>query len=447
MIASQNKVPKIKGLNPFQLVNRLNNDMLGFLTEMPATYGPTFQCRLIRNKLIFTSDPKWIKSILQTQQKDFGRGRAYDSLKMALGNGLLVNEGESWMKQRRLAQPAFYKKRLNDLFETMEKRGNQMVGDLSLLKGEEVAITDMFYRVTSDIVIESLFGGNAAEENQNIQDDIEEIQAYLIKRIRSPLSVPLSFVNGKRKRFNQLKEQFNEWIYAFIEKRRNQSAEDDNNLLAMLMQAKDEDTGEHMSDEQLRDELLTIYVAGHETSTFALSWTLYLLGQHPEIYKKAKEEVRQIEDIENIGFQGVYGLKYLNQILLESMRIYPPAFVFGRKVKRDIEVDLTELKKDDNVIVNVYGVHNDPNIWPNPSVFDPERFTPENIKQRDKNAYIPFGGGPRMCIGNNFAIMEIVMLLAKLLYHFDLELLNTEPVESEPLITLRPKQAIRMRVN
>lgn len=446
MIATHNNIPKVKGLNPFQLVNQLNTNMLAFLREKPATYGPTFQCRLIHRKLVFTSDPAWIKGILQTNQKDFGRGRAYDELKLALGNGLLVNDGESWMKQRRLAQPAFYKQRLNDLFGKMEHRGNQMIADLMPLKGKEISIIEIFWSVTSDIVIQSLLGGESAEENKNMQDAIQEIQEYLVERIRSPLTKPLSIFNGKRNRFNQQIKQFDDWIYGFIEKQRSAGA-DGNNLLAMLMAAKDEDTGETMSIKQLRDELITIYVAGHETSTFALSWTLYLLAQHPEIYKKAKAEVRMIENIDSIGFQGIYQLQYLHQILSESMRIYPPAFVFGRRVLQDTTLDNTLLKEGDNIIVNVYGLHNDPNLWPNPDEFNPDRFSPQAIKQRDKNAYIPFGGGPRMCIGNNFAIMEILMILAKLLYHFDLILTNTEPVTTEPLITLRPKQPIMMKLS
>jgi cytochrome P450 len=446
MIATKNKIPIIKGLNPFQLVKQLNENMLAFLREKPAIYGPTFQCKLIHRKLIFTSDPEWVKGILQTNQKDFGRGRAYDELKLALGNGLLVNEGESWMRQRRLAQPAFYKQRLNSLFDIMEVRGNQMVSDLQAQSGNEISIIELFWSVTSDIVIQSLLGGESSEENKSMQDAIQEIQEYLVERIRSPLTKPMSFINGKHTRFKKQLKQFDDWVYRFIERQRLEG-KDDNNLLAMLMDAKDEDSGETMSTKQLRDEMITIYVAGHETSTFALSWTLYLLTCHPEIYAKAKAEVKQIKDIENIGFQGIYTLTYLNQILMESMRIYPPAFVFGRRVLQDTVIDDTLLKKDDNIVVNVYGLHNDPNIWPNPDEFNPERFTAEAIKSRDKNAYIPFGGGPRMCIGNNFAIMEITMILAKLLYHFDLELVNKEPIETEPLITLRPKQDIMMRIS
>jgi len=290
-----------------------------------------------------------------------------------------------------------------------------------------------------------VLGGIGPEENKELQVAITEMQEYIIKRIRSPLSIPLSYFNGKRVKFNKLVKKFDEWTYQIIDEARKKQ-HSSNNLLSMLMEAKDEETGETMSDKQLRDELLTIYVAGHETSTYALSWTLYLLAKHPEVYAKAKAEVNNIDDISNIGFKAVYGLPYLNQVLNESMRIFPPAYIFGRRVAADIEIDSTQLLADDNVIVNVYALHRDPNIWKNPNEFDPERFTKEAVKKRDKYAFIPFGGGPRMCIGNNFAIMEIIMLLAKLLYHFDLELMNEKSIQPEPLITLRPNVPILMKL-
>jgi len=202
-----------------------------------------------------------------------------------------------------------------------------------------------------------------------------------------------------------------------------------------------------MSDKQLRDEFITTYVAGHETSSYALTWTLYLLSKNPDAYQKVKKEAMAIENIESIGFRGLMELKTIRQVLFESMRMYPPAWIMGRLLHEDHLVDNTPISKGNPVILNIYGLHHDARWWPQPTEFRPERFAPEAEKKRDKFTYIPFGAGPRMCIGNNFAIMEITMLLAKLFHHFDFELMNTKEVKPDPLITLRPAEAIIMKLS
>ncbi len=350
------------------------------------------------------------------------------------------------MRQRRLAQPAFYKKRLNDLFSIMEDQANKMIEDLLPKRGETVSITDVFWKVTSVIVIKTLLGGDGPDENEEIQHAIFEIQEYIIKRVRSPYLIPWMYLTGERRKFNKILENFDRWIYEIIDERR-KSGKRGNDLLSMLMEAHDEDTGEFMSDKQLRDEFITIYVAGHETSSYALSWTMYLLAQHPEVVHKIKEEVLTIPDIDNIGFEGLRSLSYINQVLTEGMRLYPPAWIVGRMVKEDTIIDNTPIKKGQNILLSIYAVHRDRRFWDDPESFKPERFAPELHKKRDKFTYIPFGAGPRMCIGNNFAIMEITMILAKLFHHFDFELTPGQTIEPDPLVTLRPKYGIKLDIN
>lgn len=438
--------PKVTDKGLFRLTKYFGEHPLQFLTEYRDKHGPTYRANLVMREMMVTSDPLWMRYMLQTHHKDFGRGYAYQILKMALGEGLLVNEGESWMRQRRLAQPAFYKKRLNELFHVMEGEGNKMVQQLENKRGETISVTDLFWKVTSDIVISTLLGGKGFRDNLQMQEDITEMQEYLVDRIRNPIGIPWMYMNGRHRHFNRIIKRFDETIYAIIQERR-ASGESKNDLLSMLMDARDEDTGEQMSDKQLRDEFLTIYVAGHETSSYALSWTLYMLGTHPEAYRKVKEEVRSIPNIDEIGFEGLRQLPYINQAILESMRLYPPAWIAGRKVHATHEIEGIKVRKNGAVLLNIYGLHRDPNIWPEPDLFKPERFEPEAVKARDKFCYIPFGAGPRMCIGNNFALMEIAMLIAKLFYHFDLELVPDQVIEPDPLITLRPKNGIRMHVS
>lgn len=443
MTATLNTIPRIRAINPFRLAGEFRESPLEFLTAYKPVYGDTYKARIISRDITITSDPEWMRYILQTHQKDFGRGFAYQILKMALGNGLLVNEGESWLRQRRLAQPAFYKKRLEDLFHLMEEKANAMVAELDAQRGGEIDVTDVFWKVTSNIVIATLLGGKGPQENAFLQDAILQLQEYLVSRIRHPLATPLLYLNGRHRRFKKILAEFDKGIYGIIEEKR-RSGERGNDLLSMLMDAEDEETGEKMSDEQLRDEFITIYVAGHETSSYALSWTMYLLSTHPEVCRKVKAEAASIENIDEIGYEGLRSLEYINMVLLESMRLYPPAWIAGRLVHADHVIGNTPVYKDDAILLNIYALHRDRKWWDEPERFIPERFSAEEQKKRKGLVYIPFGAGPRMCIGNNFAIMEITMLLAKLFHHFDFELVEGQEVVPEPLITLRPKNGIKM---
>jgi len=446
MAASPNFIPYIQHKGSLRLSSEFRDTPLEFLARYTAKYGSTFRAKVFFRDITFTSDPVWMRYILQTHHKDFGRGFAYQIMKLALGNGLLVNEGESWMRQRRLAQPAFYKQRLNGLFHIMEEKANDMIDELNDIRNSEIAITDVFWKVTSDIVIATLLGGKGPADNSKLQQPIMEIQEYLVDRIRRPAGTPFMYINGRHRRFTKIIRELDEGIYDIISEKRN-SGRSGNDLLTMLMEAKDADTGEQMSDKQLRDEFITTYVAGHETSSYALTWTLYLLSKNPDAYQKVKKEAMAIENIESIGFRGLMELKTIRQVLFESMRMYPPAWIMGRLLHEDHLVDNTPISKGNPVILNIYGLHHDARWWPQPNEFRPERFAPEAEKKRDKFTYIPFGAGPRMCIGNNFAIMEITMLLAKLFHHFDFELMNTKEVKPDPLITLRPAEAIIMKLS
>lgn len=446
MTASPNFLPYIRNKSPLALSRQFTDQPVDFLTMYKAKYGDTFRARVFLRDITVTADPSWMRYILQTHHKDFGRGYAYQVLKLALGNGLLVNEGESWMQQRRLAQPAFYKQRLSALFHVMEETANNMVSGLERQRGETVSVTDLFWKVTSDLVIATLLGGKGPVENAGLQHMILEMQQYLVDRIRFPFGIPWMMVNGRHRRFKKLMARFDEGIYRIIRERRVAGSGGDD-LLGMLMEARDEDSGEQMSDKQLRDEFLTIYVAGHETSSYALSWTMYLLAKNPEAMERVKWEARALPDPEAIGYEGLVNLNYIRQVLFESMRLYPPAWIAGRKVLADHTIDNTPVKKGDAILLNIYGLHHDSKFWPEPLAFRPERFSPEAERQRDKFTYLPFGAGPRMCIGNNFAIMEITMLLAKLFSRFDFEMLNQTEVKPDPLITLRPGEDILMRIN
>jgi cytochrome P450 len=228
-------------------------------------------------------------------------------------------------------------------------------------------------------------------------------------------------------------------IYDIIDKKRKNESYG-NDLVTMLMEARDEDTGEGMPDKQLRDELLTIYVAGHETSAYCLSWTFYELMRHPDIYQKIKEEAAAVVKDGKIGADGLKGLTYTRAVVNESMRLFPPAYLVSRECGEDDEIDGVKINKGDVILMSIYGLHRNPKHWPQPLSFRPERFL--ETTEATKHYHIPFGAGPRMCIGNHFAMMEITLILAKVALNLDLEWVIGQKIEMQPLVTLKPKHGI-----
>jgi len=440
-------IPKVPGLPFFGNAFQFAAGPLVFMTKCTNKYGSVFQLYIPPGReIIASSDPEWFTQILVNNHKNYIKDFAYKQLGLALGNGLLVNDGESWYRQRRLAQPAFYKKRLEDLFHVMEDVADNYMLELGNRTGIDIRIDEAMMKLTSDIVIKTLLGGSNIDEYSFIQQQIVTLQEHIVNRIRTPFYIPLSKINGKDRHFNRMLKLLDEKIYHIINERKKQPA--GNDLLSMLLAAKDEDTGEGMSDKQLRDELVTIYVAGHETSGYCLSWTLYLLTQHPDKLAILRNEVDTIMAQHNgkLGGEGLRQLSYTKQVVEESLRLYPTAHIVGREALEEDHVGRYTIPKGGLLLLLIYRLHRDPKYWDHPEDFLPERFESELEKARPKNVFLPFGAGPRMCIGNNFAMMEIIMVLAKMVYHFDFSLSPDQKIEPEPLITLRPKNGIQINL-
>lgn len=420
---------------------------LQFMENKLKEHGDFLIINMVVKKLYITSNPEIIKYVLQTNQKNYIKDYAYRQLKLALGNGLLINEGEHWKKQRRLAQPAFYKKRLETLFQIMVDISQEYCDSLEAKKGQQQStnmLSEMMH-VTSKIVMETLLGSELGEKLNHVETNITVAQKQIVKRIRKPLSIPFSYLDGSHKKFMNNITEFDEFIFNVIERRNQEPDKDHPDLLSMLMAARDED-GNPMDKRQLRDEIITIFVAGHETSANALSWTLYLLSKHPEICKKLKAEITEVLGGNSPKMEDLRSLVYTKMVIDESMRLYPPAYAVGRENLEDDDLFGYKLPKGSPMISSIWSLHRRPDLWENPEEFNPQRFTPEKVKARSKWHYIPFGAGPRMCIGNHFAIMEIQILLVMMLQRFDFVLDESCPVIPEPLITLRPKDGLMMWV-
>ncbi|MEM8525360.1 MAG: cytochrome P450 [Bacteroidota bacterium] len=435
-------IPLYKGKGLFGMSTDFLKNVAQFTHEKEADIGDFYRVKLFV-PLFATFRPDVIKHVLQTNAKNYRKSRAYDQLKLALGNGLVTSEGHFWRRQRRMAQPAFYKTHLEELFAEMSKVTDKYVLDLKkrVAQKQVIEIDKEMMQVTADIVLRTLFSSDNPNETDATHKMMAEMQEYVIQRVHKPFFIPLQYINGNHRKFVKYRASFNEKIFKLIEERRQMKTRP-NDLLSMFLDAKDAETGEGMTDEQLRDEAITIFSAGHETSANALAWTLDLLARHPKVVERLRTEEVEVLDGKTPTFADLRQLQYHQQVIEEGMRLYPPAHAVGREAIAEDEIDGVTIPKNSVVFISIFALHRSPKYWKNPLQFDPDRFSPEEKKQRPRLTYLPFGAGARMCIGNHFAMMEMQLLLARLIRHFDFEALSDRPVDFIPLITLRPKSAI-----
>lgn len=378
----------------------------------------------------------WRKSYIQTKQ-----------LAHFLGNGLLTSEGDYWLRQRRLIQPGFHKARLAALTTIMSHEINLFLEqrfDPLVRQNREVDVAPLMMEMALRIVGKSLFSTDIPDEELEILGkNVTQIQHFMMRNLRQPYLRYWFIWKGEKRRHEQLAQQSNGFLLKYIDARR-QSGQTYDDLLQMLLDARYEDTGLGMTDKQLLEESLILMVAGHETTANALTWTLYLLAQHPEAAEKMAEEAATVLQGRIPGFEDLPKLGYTLQVIKESMRLYPPAWITDRIAVADDEFQGLVLPKGSRIVAYIMGVHRNPEYWDNPDEFRPDRFA--NGREQHAFAYLPFGGGPRLCIGNSFALMEMQLVLVNLLQHYRFEVLPDFPVELEPLITLRPKHGMRLKI-
>lgn len=420
------------------------NDPLTFLINTAEEFPAFTTFRFAHLPMVYLSHPETIKHVLQTNNKNYKKGIEYEHLKPVLGEGLLTSEGDFWLRQRRLAQPAFHRDKIAHF-------SNQMVScTVGILNGWEnklsVDIHSEMMHLALDIVGKTLLSTNVLDEANEVEKALEISIEESYHRVQALINLPLWLPIPRHLRYNKSRESLNKIVGKIIEGRRN-SNQRYNDLLEMLMDVQDEDTGEKMSDKQLRDEIMTIFLAGHETTANALTWGLYLLSQNPEIEKKYFEEIDRVLGDKTPGLEDLRNLPYLTQIIHEVLRLYPPAWILGRTAIADDIIEGQNVKKGDNILISPYQMHRSKDFWENPDEFNPERFTPEKMKEMHKFLYFPFGGGPRFCIGNNFALMEMQLIFAMIGQKYKLTLEPGFVVEPDPLITLRPKFGMKMNLS
>ncbi len=389
--------------------------------------------------------PEDAKHVLQENHRNYGRSPAFEVLKIFLGNGLLTSDGDFWRRQRRLAQPAFHRQKLAALTQTMISETAIWLDELKQYDlDKSVNVSQAFMDVTMRIVCKTLFGSDTTGKLDGLSTALDSLNYLANKRMLSPIRFPLRWPTPNNLRSKRDRMQVDSFIYGVINQRREKNEQSDD-LLGMLLSAEDEETGERMSDQQLRDESVTIFSAGHETTAVSMAWTIYLLTQHPDVLARLKTESQSVLGDERMPPPDAFRrLTYTLQVVQESLRLYPPAWIMSRRAHNDDHIGPYTIPAGDTALVCPYLLHRDPANWPDPDRFDPDRFAPGGPKENlHSYAYLPFGGGPRLCIGNQFALMEMPILLAMFVRDFDVKAVANERIIPKPLITLRPNQPIR----
>lgn len=444
--ATRQLPPGPKGLPLLGSMLEFRRDPLAFLRHT-ATYGPVSYCRILHYSVYLLNDPALIEQVLtQTNDRDFSKTPGDVISRALFGNGLLTSMGDSWLRQRRLLQPAFHRQRIAAYADIMTHHAAQMA--TAWQPGETREVLHDMMALTLEIVVQALFGANVAgktkvvgEAFSTIVDVFAELMSNFALMVLFNLPLPPVV------RFHRAVKQLDAIILDIIAQRRAAPATNEHNdLLAMLLNAQDED-GSRMSDKQVRDEVMTLFLAGHETTALALTWTWYLLAQNPQAERQLHQELDTVLAGRTPTLADLPNLKYTENIIKEAMRLYPPAWgVDGRMTLHDTTVGGWHLPKGTMVMMSQWVTHHDARFFPEPEQFRPERWTEEFTKQLPKYAYFPFGGGPRLCIGFQFAQMEAVLLLATLAQRYRLTLLPGQTITIQPSITLRPKEGIRVQV-
>lgn len=422
-------------------------DPLGFLTRMGREYGDIAHFSFPGYKAVFVNRPEWIKAILVDDEDKFIKSFDYKVLKMIVGEGLLTSEGAFHMRQRRLIQPAFHRKRLAGYAQTMIDYTLRMRE--RWCPGEAFDVAQEMMRLTLAIVARALLSADVEGSAREVGDAV----TALMKMAESPLMIvapwlmnllPTPGARASRKAAQTL----DSIVYRIIHERR-ESESDRGDLISILMLARDEEAPDgangaaRMTDQQVRDEVMTIFLAGHETTANMLAWTWYLLSQHPEVEARVHGEIDAVLGGRDPMPDDVPRLRYINMVLAEALRLYPPAWAIGRQTIGEYRLGDYTLPAGTQIVLSPYVTQRDPRNFHDPLTFDPERWG-EGSPGRKDFSYFPFGGGPRICIGEMFALIEGALVIATIAQRYRLKLVEGHPIDLQPMVTLRPRHGVRV---
>ena len=419
-------------------------DVLGFFIECARRYGDVVPIRVPRRQLVLLSHPDLIEEVLTARVRHTTKTVLLRMLRPVLGDGLLLNEGEPWLRQRRLIQPAFHRVRIAAYGDVMAGYADRAMAEWK--DGQTRDVHADMMAVTQAIVAKTLFDADVSDAAWDVGQALHVLMEDFSQRRTRLFELPSFVPTPGRRRARRAVERLNRLVYDIIAARR-ASGEDRGDLLSLLLHAQDADDGSRMTDRQVRDEIMTLFLAGHETTAVSLSWTWYLLAQHPEVEARLIEELRSVLGGRLPTVADLPRLRYMEMVVTESMRLYPPAYTITRRVAEPCEVGGHPIPRETVLVMSQWVVHRDARWFDEPAAFHPDRWENDLAKRLPRYAYFPFGGGPRLCIGNTFAMMEATLLLATIAQRFRFSLAPGASVKPMLSVTLRPADGIRMMLS
>jgi cytochrome P450 len=422
---------------------RFRRDQLGFYEACAREYGDFVQTRMGPFRIFLIYHPDAIEELLVARNRDFIKSPGVRLLRPLLGEGLLLSEGETWLRQRRLMQPAFHRQRVAGYGDVMSAFAERHVAGWNA--GEIIDAHAEMMAVTQAIVAKTLFDADVSGDAQDATQAAKVLAEDFGVRLRSFRLLPHWVPTPRNLRSRRAIGRLDRVVHRIIAERF-AGGEDRGDLLSMLVQAQDADDGTRMTARQVRDEVMTIYMAGHETTAVALSWAWYLLAQHPDADARLAAEVLEVLGGRRPTVADLPRLKYAEMVMTESMRLYPPAYGLGRQATVPSQIAGQPIARGDIFIAPTWVVHRDPRWFDEPQAFRPERWEKDLAQRLPRFAYFPFGGGPRQCIGNSFALMEGILILAVIVQRFRLTLVPGQRITPTPYVTLRPEPGIRVQL-
>jgi cytochrome P450 len=422
------------------------SDMLGLFTNTAREFGGIAQFKLLNKSYILVTDPDYVKYILQDNHKNYIRGRSVETGRVLLGNGLPLIDGDFWLRERRMLQPAFHRERLGKLVQVANHVIEAFMQDWEAKAGRNqiLDLDEEMMRLTLTVIIKAMFSADIDDKIQSLSHAFNVASKFMLWRSQQMVQLPLSVPLPRHVEYNRALRVLNETIYPLIADGRKNPKDD---LLGMMLEMRDADTGEGLTDRQARDEVVTIFFAGHETTAATMAWAFYRLSQHPDVEGRVRAEIAEVLNGRQLTFADLPKLVYTQRVIQEVLRLYPAAYLFAREAIVDDVLDGYRIPANTLIFLSPFVGHRDAKSWPDPERFDPDRFAPEQVASRPRHVYYPFGEGPHVCIGSSFAMMEMQLILCMALQRFRLRLVPDHPIAFKPEATLRPKYGMKMTVD
>lgn len=439
-------LPGPRGLALARSLWRIRKDFTGEMARSIREYGDVIRFPIGRMQLVLLNHPSHVVHVLQQNVAAYRKSISYQELALVLGQGLVTSEGALWRKQRRLIQPNFRRPELGrfaPLFTTSTQALLEEWRGRDSSQPMDVHVEAM--RLTLRIVGHALFSTDLSAESGELGRALDDVLPFVQKRTEALVNIPVSWPLPSHRRYRRAQRSLDKIVDSLIEAHRNAGDNAPRDLLSMLLAVRDPETGEAMDTRQVRDEVMTFLLAGHETTANAVAWTLLLLGQHPDVQSRLLGEIDSVLGDRTPTVEDIPRLDLTRRVLQESMRLYPPAWLIEREALVDDSIDGYHVPKGSVVMLCLYTTHRHPDFWDDPERFDPDRFLADRHQHRSRGAYFPFGAGQRQCIGEGFAMMEMMLVLPMLVRQFRFEPVEGHRIEVDPGVTLRPKHGILMR--